>query len=166
MAYSTPRTWVAGEIVTAAQLNQDVRDNQLAAFPLGVGAWTSFTPTLTQSATVTKTVTSATYMRVGRTIFVEYRLTVTGTGTAANAVLVGLPVTARGGTGTIAGSGSIYDSSANLSYKGLAEFASTSTVRFLPTETTVANFLGVTSFTAALASGDVVAGFLIYEAAS
>jgi hypothetical protein len=27
MAYSTPRTWVAGDVLTAAQLNQDVRDN-------------------------------------------------------------------------------------------------------------------------------------------
>ena len=27
MAYVTPRTWVPGELVTAAQLNQDVRDN-------------------------------------------------------------------------------------------------------------------------------------------
>jgi hypothetical protein len=27
MAYSTPRTWTASEVVTAAQLNQDVRDN-------------------------------------------------------------------------------------------------------------------------------------------
>jgi hypothetical protein len=27
MAYATPRTWVAGDVLTAAQLNQDVRDN-------------------------------------------------------------------------------------------------------------------------------------------
>lgn len=27
MAYVTPRTWVAGAVLTAAQLNQDIRDN-------------------------------------------------------------------------------------------------------------------------------------------
>jgi hypothetical protein len=27
MAYATPRTWVAGDVLTAAQLNQDIRDN-------------------------------------------------------------------------------------------------------------------------------------------
>lgn len=27
MAYTTPRTWVAGDVLTAAQLNTDVRDN-------------------------------------------------------------------------------------------------------------------------------------------
>lgn len=27
MAYVTPRTWVTGELVTAAEMNQDVRDN-------------------------------------------------------------------------------------------------------------------------------------------
>lgn len=30
MPYVTPRTWVAGDVLTAAQLNQDVRDNVLA----------------------------------------------------------------------------------------------------------------------------------------
>ena len=27
MAYTTPRTWTAGETVTAAMMNSDVRDN-------------------------------------------------------------------------------------------------------------------------------------------
>jgi hypothetical protein len=27
MAYATPRTWVSGDVLTAAQMNQDVRDN-------------------------------------------------------------------------------------------------------------------------------------------
>jgi len=30
MAYTDPRTWVTGEIVTAAQLNEQLRDNMLA----------------------------------------------------------------------------------------------------------------------------------------
>src|SRR5919106_4616538 len=39
--------------------------NSAAAFPLGFAAWTAYTPTLTQSATPTKTVNRARYMRVG-----------------------------------------------------------------------------------------------------
>jgi hypothetical protein len=33
MAWSSPRTWTTGEVVTAAHMNQEVRDNFLAAFP-------------------------------------------------------------------------------------------------------------------------------------
>lgn len=35
MAWTTPRTWVTSEIVTASQLNTHVRDNLNAVFPLG-----------------------------------------------------------------------------------------------------------------------------------
>jgi microcystin-dependent protein len=35
MAWTTPRTWVAGETLTAALMNQQVRDNWNAAFPTG-----------------------------------------------------------------------------------------------------------------------------------
>ena len=57
------------------------------------GAWTTWTPTLTQSGTVTATVTSAVYGRWGRLIVGQFRLSVTGTGTGSNAVTVSLPVT-------------------------------------------------------------------------
>ena len=43
MAWTSPRTWVASEVVTAAIMNTHVRDNLKA-----IGdAWTSFTPTWT-----------------------------------------------------------------------------------------------------------------------
>jgi hypothetical protein len=35
MAWSAPRTWVAGETLTAALLNAELRDNMLAAEPVG-----------------------------------------------------------------------------------------------------------------------------------
>jgi microcystin-dependent protein len=35
MAWSAPRTWVTGEIVTAAHLNQEIRDNLLTVTPAG-----------------------------------------------------------------------------------------------------------------------------------
>lgn len=47
MAWTTPRTWVAGETVTAAIMNTHVRDNLKA---LG-DPWTAYTPTWTASTT-------------------------------------------------------------------------------------------------------------------
>jgi hypothetical protein len=35
MAWTNPKTWVPGELVTAAQLNQYIRDNMNAMFPVG-----------------------------------------------------------------------------------------------------------------------------------
>ena len=42
MAWTAPRTWVATNVLTAAQLNTDVRDNSLALYATA----TSYTPTL------------------------------------------------------------------------------------------------------------------------
>lgn len=59
-----------------------------------LGAWTAYTPTVTQSATITKSVTYGFYMRVGRTIHGVFFLTASSAGTAGNNVQVGLPVAA------------------------------------------------------------------------
>lgn len=168
MGYTAPRTWVAGEFVDEAMLNEQIRDNLLAAFPLGVDAWTSFIPTLTQSATVTKTDTYAKYQRIGRLIHAQVNLSVTGSGTAANDVVVGLPVAAAT-TSLMIGTGLIYDSSANLVYPAIAEInAAALTIKMRSTVVGGTNptFLGSTSFTAGLASGDLVRYEVTYEAAS
>jgi len=49
LAYSTPRTWTTAEVVTAAHMNQEVRDNLAAALPDEVAA-VSWAPTLEASA--------------------------------------------------------------------------------------------------------------------
>lgn len=168
MAWSTPATWVAGAVLTAAQLNAQLRDNLNAAFPLAVDAWTAYTPTLTQSATVTKTVTYAKYQRVGRLIVVQGNLAVTGAGTAANAVTVGLPVTAAVGGFMVVGSGYIQDASAGaVNYSGIAVLASTTTMVFANAQGAATNgLLGVGGFAAALAAGDVVTYAATYESAT
>lgn len=62
-----PRTWVVGEVVTAALLNQEIRDqiNSMLA------AWTSYTPTWT-AATTNPVLGNGTlvgrYMKIGRTV--------------------------------------------------------------------------------------------------
>lgn len=168
MAYpATPKTWVAGDVLTAAQLNAELRDALLGAFPLGPPdtAWTSFTPTLVQPGAVTKTVGYAKYQRVGRIIVAQVNLSVTGTGTAANPVRIGLPVTAATSDVTV-GSGRIYDSSANTMFGGIAHLNSTTTVSLVASATNGGDFLGAVGFAAALAVGDVVTYMVTYESAT
>lgn len=169
MAYpATPKTWVAGDVLTAAQLNAELRDALLGAFPLGPPdvAWTAYTPTLVQPGAVTKTVTYARYTRTGRKITAQVLLTVTGTGTAANSVVVGLPVTAAQASDLPCGVGIVTDSSAGgATFGGIALINSTTTVYFLSTATNI-GLLGVADFTAALAVGDTVRMSITYESAT
>lgn len=166
MAWSTPATWVAGAVLTAAQLNAQLRDNLNAAFSVGVDAWTSYTPTLVQSGAVTKTVTYAKYMKVGRLVVVQASLTCTGAGTGGAVVTIGLPVTAAQAGNMACGTGELFDASSSLLYKATAILATTSTIQLRATNTTVANVLGVDAFTAALASSDVITYSVTYESAT
>lgn len=130
------------------------------------GAWTSYTPTLDQGGAVTKTVTYAKYARMGKTIFVQGLLSVTGSGTASNAVIFGLPVAAAVSTvNHVIGVGDIFDTSATSDYKGIAVINDANSAYLRPTAASTNGVLGADTFTAALASGDVVRFSLTYEAA-
>lgn len=66
---TAPRTWVVGEVVTAALMNQEIRDQ----FNSLLGAWTPYTPAWTYtSGTATPTYGNAgvvcRYKQVGRTV--------------------------------------------------------------------------------------------------
>lgn len=152
-------TWPADDITTGILVTADML-NQFA------GAWTDFTPTLTQSATVTKTVTYARYVQVGRLVVAQIRLSVTGAGTAANTVVFGLPVAASANNGRPWGSGEIFDTSSGLLYHGVVISLSTTTVAIRSTTATAAGNLGSAGFTAALASGDDIGYSVMYESAS
>lgn len=162
MGYSAPTTRTTGDLITAAIWNQDVVDNENAAFPLGVGAWTSYTPTLTQNATLTKTVNYAKYQRIGRTIFVQVKLSITSAGTAGNTIKVGLPVTAADSDALI-GSFTYLDSGTQF-YAGSTTGTTTTAVELMVNGAT-ASSLGVTPAVTA-ASGDIVRLALTYEAAT
>lgn len=164
MAWATPRTWVSGELVTAALLNQHIRDNLNAVVPNGPNGWTAYTPTLTQSVTVTKTVTYAKYMKVGRLVVAQVYLAITSAGTASNNIVIGLPVTAAGPTFLNVGTGWIVNG--GLRYKGTVELASTTTVFLRPTNTTTTGVLGGDTLTAALAAGNEINLTATYESAT
>jgi hypothetical protein len=74
-------TFVAGQVLTAAELNN-------------AGTWQDYTPTWTQSATITKTVNWARYMQFNKFVCVQVKMTASSAGTANNKILVGLPVNA------------------------------------------------------------------------
>jgi hypothetical protein len=183
MAYpATPKTWVAGDVLTAAQLNAELRDALLGAFPLGPPdvAWTGYTPTLAQGATgnIAKTVTYARYTRVGRLIVVAGLLAVTGTGTAAAGVSVTLPVAATASAPVllpVMGTAFIYDVSATTYYPGFPKLESATVMSFLPGGTTIGlgwqslgqgGGVAAGTFGAALANGDTVAFSAVYESAT
>lgn len=85
MAWTSPRTWVAGEVLTASLLNTHVRDNLKA-----IGdAWTAYTPTLTG---FTVSASQAYYRAAGKHITVSYVGTLNAAATAE--MSVSLPVAA------------------------------------------------------------------------
>lgn len=161
-----PSTPYRGQLIFETDTNSFVARDTSDAWQTVVqmGAWTSYTPTLTQSATVTKTVTYAKWTRFGRTIVAAVSLSVTGAGTAANNILIGLPVTAAVASGPC-GSGYVNDSSAVTNYSGTVLLASTTTVGIVAH--LGSGFVGGSgAMTAALATADTVTVFATYEAAS
>ena len=72
-------TFTAGQVLTAAELN-------------GAGAWQDYTPSWTQSATISKTVNWARYTQLNKLVIGSVKMTATSAGTATNKILVGLPV--------------------------------------------------------------------------
>lgn len=91
MAWTAPSTWVAGAVVTAAQLNQQVRDNFKAIGDSG----TAFTPAWT-GATTNPVIGNGTltggYNVAGKRLWVWMRI-VMGTGTTygSGGYSIGLP---------------------------------------------------------------------------
>lgn len=91
---TTPRTWVVGEVVSAAEMNAEIRDqwNDVLA------AWTSYTPTWT-AATTNPAIGNGTitgrYKQIGKLCTASFQLSAGSTTTfGAGAYTIGLPVIA------------------------------------------------------------------------
>lgn len=127
--------------------------------------WTAYTPTLTQSGTVTKTVTVARYLQIGKLVIVYVRLDVTGAGTTNNTITVSTPATGVS-TGYICGSGEVIDASgATVTYPAMVYTNTTTTFSFGRTDQSAfVSRIGVDP-NFALASGDVITFTATYEAA-
>ena len=111
-------TFVAGQVLTAAELNT-------------AGAWQDYTPSWTQSATISKTVNWARYTQIGKWVQGSVKMTATSAGTANNKVLVGLPVSASSNN-FVVGSMVVYDNGTKyqFGYNIPALFESSTTMSF------------------------------------
>jgi hypothetical protein len=90
MAWTTPGTATAGEVLTASFWNTQVRDNMIELD----GPFTSqstWTPTLDQNGARTKTVNRAAYTKIGNFLFGLVTMSITQTGSAGNAISSDLP---------------------------------------------------------------------------
>jgi hypothetical protein len=134
-----------------------------------LGAWSTYTPTLTQSGTVTATITRATWARYGRTIHFQVSLNVTGNGAANNFVTVSLPVAASASGFIVPGGGYLTDAAPGpANYAGITYLATATTAGLQSTNSTALGLLGGagTPFAAALAPGDGYSISGTYEAAA
>lgn len=142
-------------------------------------AWQPLTPvwtdvaaaaiTFTQGATVTKTATYAAYEKIGTLVHWQGRLAVTGAGTAATAIKVSVPFAIRTAAAVAnrpIGTGVVLDLDAVLFYRCIAVIFDANTLVFFVNGSTVANYAGADTFTAALASGDTVSWDVTYESAA
>lgn len=149
--------------VTERTTAQDIADLAQSGTPV-FAAWT---PTLTQSGTVTATVAIGRSVTIDKFVTAWFRLSVTGTGTANNQITVTLPSTAVASNASV-GHGVGFDSSTGLQWNCRLAQLSTTTFAFLfTTDAGSGAALGAAGsvMTAALASGDILSGFITYEAA-
>ena len=67
-------------------------------------AWASYTPTVTASSgTFTTVSATGRFKTIGKTVFVQFTVTITTVGTASGLVIASLPATAAGGSYNLSG---------------------------------------------------------------
>lgn len=169
-SWTSPRTWVATNTLTAAQLNTDVRDNTTYLYDLTHTTQT-FTPQLYQNGNRTSSTAIGRYWQQGKIVTLHVRMIASAAGSAGNAIEVrDIPV-APLKTGTpnasadcsAVGLGHVLDNGTAL-YYAAAYFTSTTAIRFQGVSNNNGTDIGAApSF--ALASGDAVAFNIVYEAA-
>ena len=140
-----------GEVLTAATMNS-----------IGA-AWETFTPVITQGATITKTTVYSKYCRINKLIVFTGRFTLTSAGSAANELQITLPFNSANPSVTgVVGSAIFFDNSAARSYVLLCMNTFAGNVRFWYDN--VADQFGVTPAVTA-ANNDILSFTITYEVA-
>lgn len=166
MSWSAPRTWVAGEVVTAALLNAHLRDNLLEIGDPNFGTWA---PVVTQNAsTPTKTTDNASYSgnAVSDQISGYFHITFTGAASGVGGVTMTAPVTpAYAGSSYIlaCGTGLFYDASATQ-YINVTLGLLGGVFVMVANNVAGATFGAINGPAIVIASGDQMSGQFFYEA--
>ncbi|MFM9596684.1 hypothetical protein ACKI1O_45850 [Streptomyces scabiei] len=172
---TAPRTWVVGEVVTAALLNQEIRDQFNSFF----GAWTAYTPSWIaeggggSNPTLGNGSLGGRYLKVGRTVDWVMQLTwgsttTAGAGGGSENWMFGLPAQpATGFTYRIA-SFDAFDNSTSLHYsgRGIYNTASGGLVKTLVSDRADASGIWDSTLPFTYATGDILYGYGRFEAAS
>lgn len=160
---TTPATWASGAVVTAAQMNTEVRD----AITGIQSTWTSWTPTVSAGLTVGNGTWTGAYKQVGKDMVARFSFTLGSTSAVTAGVFLNFPVAIN--TTEIAltccGSAFFYGGSTANKLAGSLLVNSTSTggVGSFGLATPTGQINTTVPFT--WATGHVLSGKLIYEAA-
>jgi hypothetical protein len=160
MAWNNPTTWVAGDPLTAAELNSQVRDNMKA-----IGdAWMAYTPTWTAVTTnpvLGNGTIAGAYSLAGKLIHWRLRLVMGSTTTYGSGnYLFSLPVVAVGAAQHPVGLATILNGAARLGHANL-----NSTTAVYVARTANDTLISSAGAGAAWASGHIVDINGTYEAA-
>ena len=161
-----PRTWVVGEVVAAATMNTEIRDQFNSMF----AAWTTYTPSWTSTGTApvlsNGTVTGR-YMKIGRSVLCFINLTFGSSTTYGSGNYnLSLPVTAASSGVSMVGTAHYLGTARWVGEIVISSAASTCSA-FFPAGSgdTRTNFMTATLPETLASGGQLRLGF-IYEAAS
>lgn len=158
MAWTSPRTWVSGEVLTAALLNTHVRDN-LLELNSTTSTWSTYTPTLTAGTLGNGTIAGR-YKQIGKVVHFTAKFVLGSTSAVSTGLAVSLPVTSTASTPASLIQGFAYDVSGNQGYWLAGEHSTTTITPYI----NAAGTLQATSpFT--WATGDSITVTGAYEAA-
>lgn len=170
---TTPRTWVVGETVSAALMNQEIRDQFNSFF----GAWSSYTPGWFAETGTNPTLGNGTltgrYLKVGRTVDWVVQLTwgstsAAGSGGGSENWMFGLPAAPAAGFTQRIVAVDVFDSSTSLHYSGNAIYSTTNGGTFRTIVSNRADASGIWDSTLPIvwAAGDILYASGRYEAAA
>jgi hypothetical protein len=124
---TTPRTWVAGEIITDTEMNTEIRD----AFTGIQAVWTTYTPTISGYTSITPANLTGRYMQVGKTVHWHASWAVTSINLGSSTITVALPLAVASsypsGIYAQAVGNLVYRTSAGAYVTGVAEAAAGAT---------------------------------------
>lgn len=162
-----PRTWVVGEVVSAAIMNQEIRDQFNSMF----GAWTAYTPSWSSSGTapnIGNGTIIGRYMKFGRTVVCHINLAMGSTTTyGTGSYNFSLPSTSANAGASLLGNAQILQGTNRWVGQSVLSPNTATTSPFFPTSSTstLTDFMTGTQ-PQTLASGAQLRLTLVYESAT